>query len=245
MQVIVAGGPARGLEGSAERDVDLRELARADGDLALLDVVLHPARAHRAIRARPDEIGRLPERREHDVLDVLARPRIFGVRDQIRRADRLPEAQVVLGALPGETFESIEAWLQSARDSRPRSRVATVLASRLPGAAADEWVRRAGIPADAIMAHLPRDSRRRLAHALAGTPLDVTGSRGYTFAEATAGGVPLEEIDAATMESRVCGNLFLAGEMLDVDGRLGGFNFQWAWSTGWVASMGVAEALQR
>jgi predicted flavoprotein YhiN len=53
--------------------------------------------------------------------------------------------------------------------------------------------------------------------------------------------VALTEIDPATMESRVCPGLFLAGEMLDVDGRLGGFNFQWAWSSGFVAGRALAR----
>ena len=79
--------------------------------------------------------------------------------------------------------------------------------------------------------------------ALLETPLDVRDSRGYNFAEVTAGGIPLEEIDPARMESRVCPRLFLVGEILDVDGRLGGFNFQWAWSSAWVAAQAIARAL--
>jgi predicted flavoprotein YhiN len=71
-------------------------------------------------------------------------------------------------------------------------------------------------------------------------PLPVAGSRGYNFAEATAGGVALTEIDPSTMGSRICPGLYLVGEMLDVDGRIGGFNFQWAWSTGYVAGRGIA-----
>ena len=74
------------------------------------------------------------------------------------------------------------------------------------------------------------------------TPLAVLDSRGYSYAEVTAGGVPLEEIDAATMQSRLHPGLFLVGEILDVDGRLGGFNFQWAWSSGWVAGHAIAKA---
>jgi predicted flavoprotein YhiN len=76
-------------------------------------------------------------------------------------------------------------------------------------------------------------------------PLRVRDSRGYTYAEVTAGGVPLDEIDAATMESRCCPGLYLVGEILDVDGRLGGFNFQWAWSSGFVAGRAVAARLRR
>ena len=74
-------------------------------------------------------------------------------------------------------------------------------------------------------------------------PLPVTGCRGYNYAEVTAGGVPLEEIESARMASRVCPDLYLVGEILNVDGRLGGFNFQWAWSSGWVAGRAVARSL--
>jgi predicted flavoprotein YhiN len=56
--------------------------------------------------------------------------------------------------------------------------------------------------------------------------------------------VALDEIDRGTMESRKCPGLFLAGEILDVDGRLGGFNFQWAWSSAFVAARGLARSLQ-
>ena len=69
----------------------------------------------------------------------------------------------------------------------------------------------------------------------------MTGSRGYTYAEATAGGIALTEIDAGTMASRVCPGLVCVGEILDVDGRIGGFNFQWAWSSGFVAGRALGS----
>ena len=72
--------------------------------------------------------------------------------------------------------------------------------------------------------------------------MPVEDSRGYNFAEATAGGVSLDEVDMATMESRVCPGLFLVGEMLDVDGRIGGFNFQWAWASGWAAAQALVSS---
>ena len=86
-----------------------------------------------------------------------------------------------------------------------------------------------------------RDDRRLLSHALVAWPLPVVGTRGYTYAEATAGGVALTEIDPATMESRVCPRLYCVGEMLDVDGRIGGFNFQWAWSSARVAGSALGR----
>jgi len=76
------------------------------------------------------------------------------------------------------------------------------------------------------------------------TPLAVRDSRGYAYAEVTAGGIPLDEIDPATMESRCCPGLYLVGEILDVDGRLGGFNFQWAWSSAWVAGQALGQAIR-
>jgi predicted flavoprotein YhiN len=56
--------------------------------------------------------------------------------------------------------------------------------------------------------------------------------RGWNYAEVTAGGVPLEEVNFRTMESKLVSGLYLVGEILDCDGRIGGFNFQWAWATG-------------
>jgi predicted flavoprotein YhiN len=95
--------------------------------------------------------------------------------------------------------------------------------------------------AAAPLAHLDRDSRRRLTRALTEWPLPVVDSRGYNYAEATAGGVNLGEVNAATMESRRSPGLYLVGEILDVDGRIGGFNFQWAWSSAFVAAGALAQ----
>ena len=71
--------------------------------------------------------------------------------------------------------------------------------------------------------------------------LPIAGDRGWDHAEVTAGGVPLGEIDYRTMESRRVPGLYLIGEMLDCDGRIGGFNFQWAWATGYLAGRAAAQ----
>ena len=152
-------------------------------------------------------------------------------------------ADVSLSLCPGETFESLESWLLGQERDRPRTRLSTVLATRLPAAVADACVAAARLDRDTTMAHLTREGRRALVRALVDSPLPVADSRGYAYAEVTAGGVPLDEIDPATMESRRCAGLYLVGEILDVDGRLGGFNFQWAWSSGWVAGQAIARRL--
>ena len=153
---------------------------------------------------------------------------------------RVPEVTVSL--LPGTTFEALEARLLDAAASRPTSTLAREVGALLPASVADVLTRQAHVEPATPLAHLTKEARRAVIRAALTLPLRVTGSRGYQYAEATAGGVPLEEIDPATMESRVCPGLYLAGEILDVDGRLGGFNFQWAWSSGWVAGTAVAGA---
>jgi predicted flavoprotein YhiN len=98
-----------------------------------------------------------------------------------------------------------------------------------------------GIDRSHTLAAFPRADRRRLLHLLVAWPISVIDSRGYNFAEVTAGGVPLSEVDPRTMASRACRGLDLVGEVLDVDGRLGGFNFQWAWSTAKIAGDAMAQ----
>jgi predicted Rossmann fold flavoprotein len=87
---------------------------------------------------------------------------------------------------------------------------------------------------DILGDQLPRNGRRRLIQAVTEMRLDISGNRGYTFAEVTAGGVPLNELVLERMESRCCPGLYLCGEVCDVDGPIGGFNFQWAWASGFV-----------
>ena len=140
---------------------------------------------------------------------------------------------------PGRTFEAVDTWWSHRASARPLTTVLTALSTQLPASMAAAIAKRLGLDPETTLAHLKRDDRRRLAHALTAWPLAVTGSRGYTYAEATAGGVALNEIDAATMQSRVCPGLHVVGEMLDVDGRIGGFNFQWAWSSAHVAAMAL------
>jgi predicted Rossmann fold flavoprotein len=152
-------------------------------------------------------------------------------------------SRVVVDVCPSRTSADLDHWLQQQREMRPRAFVPTVVGTLLPAAVAGQWCRAAGVRDDTTMTHMTRDERRALVQALNETELAVRDSRGYGYAEVTAGGIPLDEVDATSMESKVCPGLHLVGEILDVDGRLGGFNFQWAWSSGWVAGQALARAL--
>ena len=90
-------------------------------------------------------------------------------------------------------------------------------------------------------AQLRRDERQQLVEKLIRYSLPWNGHEGYKKAEVTGGGVALDELDACTFESRLHPGLFLCGEMLDVFGPIGGYNFAWAWVTGRAAGLGAAE----
>ncbi len=97
-----------------------------------------------------------------------------------------------------------------------------------------------GLPEDATLSGLTKQARRDLVASCKRLALPVDASLGFGAAEVTRGGVPLEEVDARTMESRVAPGLFLCGEILDVDGPIGGFNFQAAFATGRLAGLHAA-----
>jgi predicted Rossmann fold flavoprotein len=138
--------------------------------------------------------------------------------------------------LPGETFESLDASLITASKRNPHATIASVLRHRLP----DRLIAR--LAPETTLGHISKDARRRIVRDLVDFTLPVIRDRGFEYAEVTAGGVPLDEVNVSTMESRLCPNLYLCGEILDVDGRIGGFNFQWAWASGRLA--GAAAVAQ-
>ena len=144
--------------------------------------------------------------------------------------------ELTLSFCPGRSFDDVERWWTSQTADRPQASVVTALSAILPASVGQALLKRQRVADSIPLAHLARDDRRRVSHGLVKWPLAITGERGYNYAEATAGGVSLDEIDPATMRSRVCPGLSLVGEILDVDGRIGGFNFQWAWSSARVAA---------
>jgi predicted flavoprotein YhiN len=111
----------------------------------------------------------------------------------------------------------------------------------LPERVAAAILKHVGIDTTIPAGQVSRDQRRTLIHGLTGLVLPVVQHRGWNYAEVTAGGVPLSEIDFRTMQSRKTPGLYLAGEILDCDGRIGGFNFQWAWATGYLAGRAAAR----
>jgi len=151
------------------------------------------------------------------------------------RASEAGEPRVTASFVPGQTREALlAAWIAKVAEA-PYSTVRRFLVRRLPERLAEILCAEAGIEPATQISQVPRARRAAFIERVCARPLAVTGTLGYEKAECTAGGVPLSEVDASTLESRRSAGLYLSGEILDVEGRLGGFNFQWAWSSGTVA----------
>ncbi len=144
-------------------------------------------------------------------------------------------ASVLVDLLPGA--DAALALLDGKR-RRPRAELRTVLAELLPQRLAAALAAR--LP-DRIMAEQTDRDLRGLAVTLNGWRLEPTGTEGYAKAEVTLGGIDTAALSSRTMEARAVPGLFAIGEAVDVTGWLGGYNFQWAWASGWCAGMAIAE----
>jgi len=154
------------------------------------------------------------------------------------------EVTVFANLVGGKDSADVEGQLLAIAAAQPRIQLRNALASLLPARVADAVLGALALPGTTLMAHLPKDVRRRVVQALVRWLLPVRDSRGYAHAEVTAGGVPLAEVNSRTLGSRKCPGLYLPGEILDVDGRIGGFNFQWAWASAWVVATALARAVE-
>jgi predicted Rossmann fold flavoprotein len=148
-----------------------------------------------------------------------------------------PAAQLTLNWLPQMSADELDRALQNLG----RMTALNYLRQLLPGRVAGALCAEAGITADTPGDQLRREQRQGLVRMVTRLPLPIAGNRGYNYAEITAGGVPLAELNLKTMESRRCPGLFLCGEICDVDGRIGGYNFQWAWASGYTAGISAGN----
>ncbi len=142
--------------------------------------------------------------------------------------------------LPGRAVEDVLAELRARRDSQPGKAVAKSPIPPLPARLWEALVREAGVGPDVRWTTLSRPGALALAQRLTRTELAVDGKSLNKEEFVTCGGVRLREVDFKTMESRLRPGLYFAGEVLDIDGVTGGFNFQAAWTTGWIAGNAMA-----
>ncbi|MEK7707973.1 MAG: NAD(P)/FAD-dependent oxidoreductase [Verrucomicrobiota bacterium] len=143
--------------------------------------------------------------------------------------------------LPHLNAERLAAEFQTRRNSQPARLIVNSPIAPLPARLWEQLVLASGAARDNRWAALSRSAQHQLVQQLLRTEFQVTGKSLNQDEFVTCGGVRLSEVNFKTMESRVCAGLFFAGEVLDIDGITGGFNFQAAWTTGWIAGRALAE----
>ena len=218
---------------------------------ALVPLILHDTMFHASLSGLSQEVelisvvdGKRVDRRRGSLLwthfgisgpVVMDASRFWTLAQEQERS-----ADLYGNFFPGDTQEQVREWLLGATLTNPRRTAAKTLGQRLPARFAEALCRYAACDPQQALAQVPQSDRQRLLSALTVLRFPVTGHRGWNHAEVTAGGVPLEEINYRSMESKVVPGLYLVGEILDCDGRIGGFNFHWAWATGSVAGRAAA-----
>ncbi|MES2789748.1 MAG: NAD(P)/FAD-dependent oxidoreductase [Planctomycetota bacterium] len=144
--------------------------------------------------------------------------------------------------LPGHSVDQLLADLQHAAQAMGNQLVLTRWMEYLPRRVVEALLGVAQIEPTRKCAELSKLERGRLLNATKCVPIPITGTLGFEKAEVTAGGVALSEVDSRTMQSKLVPGLYFAGEILDLDGPIGGYNFQAAFSTGWLAGSSAATS---
>ena len=148
-----------------------------------------------------------------------------------------------LDLLPRLAEPALDDYLRTESVNSGKKQLAGVLAEHLPRRLCETLLALAGLPAERRAAALSRADRGRLVECVKRLRIPVTGTLGFRKAEVTAGGVALDEVDSRSLRSKRQPRLYVAGEVLDLDGPIGGYNFQAAFSTGWLAGTAAAESL--
>ncbi|XHR30072.1 MAG: NAD(P)/FAD-dependent oxidoreductase [Chthoniobacteraceae bacterium] len=170
---------------------------------------------------------------------VILRLSAWGARSLHERSYRFP---LHIHWLPHLSVEAVVAELKARSESQPAAFVIKTPIRPLPTRLWEALVKNAGISPETRWAAFPRAALHRLAEQLTQTEFQVTNKSSNKTEFVTCGGVRLSEVNFKTMESRIAPGLYFAGELLDIDGLTGGFNFQAAWTTGWIAGNAMAAA---
>ena len=169
----------------------------------------------------------------------LTGPAPLDVSKAITRHAHPQSLELEIDFLPHQDEVALDTFLREQSLASGRKQLAVVLSEILPRRLADSLLTLTGLVVDRKAAGLSKADRGKLVSAAKRLRLPVLGTLGFEKAEVTTGGVSLAEVDSRTMESKLVPGLYLAGEILDLDGPIGGYNFQAAWSTGWLAGQSI------
>jgi predicted Rossmann fold flavoprotein len=169
----------------------------------------------------------------------LSGPAILDVSRVVARHPQPTTLRLEIDIYPDQNLEQVDQVVRATSVEEGRKQIAASLFRELPRRLVDAIFRQAQVSGEVRGAELGRADRGQLATAAKALQVRVRGVRGFQVAEVTSGGVSLDEVDSRTMQSKLVPNLYLAGELLDLDGPIGGYNFQAAFSTAWLAASRV------
>lgn len=226
----------RQLQGVTVPDVLVQVIEAPDNETSDTSLSALPAR----------ELRPLAERRGSFLFTHfgLSGPAVLDVSRAISGHPRPRTLALRCDFLPSMAAGELDQVLQRECAASGKRQLAGMLAGHLPRRLGDALIELAGLSPDRKAAEVSKAERTRWVQTIKRLAIPVSGTRGFKKAEVTAGGVALAEVDSRTMQSRLVPHLFLAGEVLDLDGPIGGYNFQAAFSTGWLAGESVGLARQ-
>lgn len=243
--VVACGGPAGRRAGGTDAGIRLLEQlghrkTRLTASLVQLKCDSEFPKSLKGIRAQADvrlQTGKdtvATSTGEVQFTDYgLSGPAIFDVsREAARKAGR---CTVVLDLVPPLTVSDLSGRIRRACSQRPKAQVEECFVGILQNRLGKMTVKAAGIPFSTTLGSLTAKETERLAVQAKNFAFPVVGDTGFDGAQVTAGGIRTAEFRAETMESKLVPGLYACGEVLDIDGDCGGFNLQWAWSSGFLA----------
>lgn len=168
----------------------------------------------------------------------LSGPAILNISREISihfNRERKNNAKVLLNFFPGKDRNQIEQDLKDRWGRRPEQTIEKSLFGLFPNKFPPVFLKILGIDKDLKVSEISQSDQNKIFDSLSHFEIKIDGTRGWNEAEFTAGGINSEEIESGTLESKKVKGLYFCGEIVDVDGDVGGFNLSWAWSSGFVA----------
>lgn len=168
----------------------------------------------------------------------LSGPAILNISREISirfNREHKDDCYVRLNFFPGKTEKEVEELLTKRWAKRPDQTIEKSLFGLFPNKVATSILNIEKIDINKTVKELNENDKKALYSILTSAKIQIVATRGWNEAEFTAGGIDTSEVTSSTLESRLIPNLYFCGEILDVDGDVGGFNLSWSWSSGWVA----------
>lgn len=197
-------------------------------------------------RIRVRENGREVFNQENSILfthDGLSGPGILNASEWFTSPGVQKKSELLIGFSPSGNENDVREWLAGEIKANPSAKLSKILKQKVPDRLSSLLISRLGL-ADLSIGQLPREKRNSLISLLTDFKPVISGHSGFKKAEVTSGGVPFSELNLAKLEVKQHPGLFLAGELVNVHGIIGGYNFQWAWSSGWLAGKSAIQLIK-